>query len=108
MRSRDIHYRMPSVANALEHLDLFIKETKRSEKIIEVITGYGSTGGSSKIKNAVIKRLEEYKESNYIKDYICGNEIDIFNKKYQNFKYTNLLTPEVKRMQNKGAIYIIL
>lgn len=108
MRSRDIHYGMPTVTNALEHLDLFLKEVKRNEKIVEVITGYGSTGGSSKIKNAVIKRLLEYKEKNYIKDFICGNELDIFNSKYQNFKYISLLTPEIKKMQNKGAIYIIL
>ena len=108
MRSRDIHYGKPTVANALEHLDLFLKEVKRSEKIVEVITGYGSTGGTSKIKNAVLERLDSYKESKYIKDYICGNELDIFNTKYQNFKYRNLLTPEVKQMRNQGAIYIIL
>ena len=108
MRSRDIHYGKPTVANALDHLDLFLKEVKRSEKIVEVITGYGSTGGSCKIKNAVIKRLEEYKEKNYIKDFICGDELDIFNKKYQEFKYRSLLTEEIKRIQNKGAIYIVL
>lgn len=108
MRSRDIHYGKPTVLNALDHLDLFLKEVKRSEKIVEVITGYGSTGGSSKIKNAVIKRLEEYKESNYIKDFICGEELDIFNPKYQNFKYRSLLTDDIKKIQNKGAIYIVL
>ena len=108
MISRDIHYGKPTVVNALEHLDLFLKEVKRSEKIVEVITGYGSTGGSSKIKNAVLIRLEEYKESKYIKDYICGNELDIFNPKYQNFKYRMLLTEEIKRIKNQGAIYIIL
>ena len=108
MRSRDIHYGKPTVINALEHLDIFLKEVKRSEKIVEIITGYGSTGGSSKIKNAVITRLEELKNSNYIKDYICGNELDIFNPKYQNFKYRMLLTEEIKRIKNQGAIYIIL
>ena len=57
MISRDIHYGKPTVVNALEHLDIFLKDVKREEKIVEVITGYGSTGGSSKIKNAVIKYL---------------------------------------------------
>jgi hypothetical protein len=52
--------------------------------------------------------LEEWKEVNYIKDFICGNEIDIFNSKYQNFKYKMLLTEEVKRSKNPGAVYIIL
>lgn len=108
MISRDIHYGKPTVVNALEHLDIFLKDVKREEKIVEVITGYGSTGGSSKIKNAVIKRLEEYKKNNYIKDFICGDELDIFNPKYQNFKYLSLIPTEVKKIRNKGAIYIIL
>ena len=108
MLSRDIHYGKPTVINALEHLDIFLKDSKRSEKIVEVITGYGSSGGSSKIRTAVIIKLEEYKEKNYIKDFICGDEVDIFNSKYQNFKYKTLIPEEVKRIQNKGAIYIVL
>ena len=108
MLSRDIHYGKPTVANALEHLEIFLKEVKRSEKIVEVITGYGSTGGSSKIKNAVIKRLDELKDNKYIKDYICGNELDIFNSKYQNFKYLSLIPDSIKRIRNSGAIYIVL
>ena len=108
MLSRDIHYGKPTVANALEHLNIFLKDCKRSEKVIEIITGYGSSGGSSKIRNAVIVKLEDYKEKNYIKDFICGNELDIFNSKYQNFKFKNLIPEDVKRLQNKGAIYIVL
>lgn len=108
MISRDIHYGKPTVANALEHLDIFLREFKRCEKIVEVITGYGSISGKSKIKNAVIERLEEYKTKKYIKDFICGNELDIFNNKYQNFKFKSLLTDEIKKNQNPGAIYIIL
>ena len=36
MRSRDIHYGKPTVINAVEHLELFLKEVKRSESIVEV------------------------------------------------------------------------
>ena len=108
MLSRDIHFGKPTVANAIDHLDIFLKEVKRSEKIVEVITGYGSTGGTSKIKNAVIERLEELKTQKYIKDYICGNELDIFNLKYQNFKYRDLIPEYVKKIRNSGAIYIVL
>ena len=108
MISRDIHYGKPTVYNAIEHLKLFLRDVKRSEKIVEVITGYGSTIGSSKIKNAAIEYLSQLKEDGYIKDYICGNELDIFNIKYQNFKYRLLITEEVKKRCNPGAIYIIL
>ena len=108
MLSRDIHYGKPTVFNAIEHLKVFLKEAKRSDKIVEVITGYGSSGGTSKIKNEAIRYLDELKESNYIKDYICGNDLDIFNLKYQNFKYRSLLSEESKRRCNPGAIYIVL
>ena len=107
MLSRDIHYGKPTVANAISHLELFLKSSKR-EKIVEVITGYGSTGGSSKIKNAALVRLDEMKNEGFIKDYICGNELDIFNPKYQKFKYRALLTDDIKKQRNPGAIYIVL
>lgn len=108
MISRDIHYGKPTVYNAIEHLKLFLKDVKRSEKIVEVITGYGSSSGSCKIKNEAIKYLEELKEISYIKDYICGNDLDIFSLKYQNFKYKSLISEDVKKRCNPGAIYIIL
>ena len=108
MISRDIHYGKPTVYNAMEHLKQFLKDSKRSEKIVEVITGYGSSGGTSKIKNSAIELLEELKESKYIKDYILGNEIDIFNAKYQGFQYKSLISEDVKKRRNPGAIYVIL
>ena len=108
MISRDIHYGKPTVYNAIEHLKLFLKQSKTSEKIVEVITGYGSSGGTSKIKNEALKLLEKMKEVGYVKDYICGNEIDIFNCKYQNFKYKTLIGEDIKKRRNPGAIYVIL
>lgn len=108
MISSDIHYAKPTVSNALEHLKLFLQSVKKSEKIVEVITGYGSSGGSKKIKNATIKYLDELVKTKYIKDFIWGNEIDIFNSKYQNFKYKSLI-PEVEKIkQNSGSVFIIL
>ena len=108
MLSRDIHFGKPSVISALEHLDIFIKSAKGREKIIEVITGYGSTGKSHKIKNAVLERLDELKKTGYIKDFICGNELDIFNTKYQKFKHRNLLPEDEKRILNAGKVFIVL
>ena len=108
MLSRDIHFGKPTVINAIEHLKQFLQDSKRSEKIVEVITGYGSTGGTSKIRTAALEFLEELKTSKYVKDYICGNELDIFNHKYQSFGYKSFLTEEIKKRRNPGAIYIIL
>lgn len=108
MLSRDIHYGKPTTYNAIEHLKLFLQNVKKSEKIVEVITGYGSSGGSSKIKNATKKYLDELIKNKYIKDYIWGNEIDIFNSKYQNFKYKSLIPDVERNKRNSGSVFIIL
>ncbi len=108
MISRDIHYGKPTVDNAINHLELFLKSVKGKEKIVEVITGYGSTGGTHKIKNAVIDYLDNLIEKRYIKDYIWGNELDIFCSKYQNFSYKSLIPNSEKIKLNSGSVFIIL
>jgi hypothetical protein len=108
MLSRDIHYGKPTVMNAINHLELFLKSVKSKEKIVEVITGYGSSGGTHKIKNAVEEYLLNLKERHYIKDYIWGNELDLFNPKYLDFKYKDLIPSSEKIKLNKGSVYIIL
>ena len=42
------------------------------------------------------------------KDYIWGNELDLFNPKYLNFKYKDLIPSSEKIKLNKGSVYIIL
>lgn len=108
MLSRDIHYRKPTVDNALDHLNVFLKSVKGKEKIVEVITGHGSTGGTHKIKTATIEYLEELKNKGYIRDYIVGNELDIFNPKYQKFTFKNLIPEAEKRKLNPGSIFVVL
>lgn len=108
MLSRDIHYGKPTVTNAINHLEIFLKSVKNKEKIVEVITGYGSSGGTHKIKTAVEEYLLNLKEKHYIKDYIWGNELDLFNPKYLNFKYKDLIPNSEKIKLNKGSVYIIL
>ena len=73
-----------------------------------MITGYGSSGGSKKIKIETIKYLDELVKTKYIKDFIWVNEIDIFNSKYQNFKYKSLIPAVEKIKQNSGSVFIIL
>lgn len=108
MISCDIHFGRPTVFNAINHLKIFLNSVKKKEKIVEVITGYGSTGGTHKIKTATLNFLEEKKEEGYIKDFIWGNELDIFNQKYQTFKYKELIPDICKRQLNAGSVYIIL
>lgn len=104
----DIHEGYPKVDTAIKNLEEQIKLFKRqNKKAICVITGYGSKGGSHKIKNAAIEYLNIQK-GKLVKDYILGENIDIFNEIYQKFSYKNLIDEEMKFKQNKGSIVIIL
>lgn len=37
MRSRDIHYGKPTVINAIEHLELFLKEVKEVKILLKLL-----------------------------------------------------------------------
>lgn len=92
--------------NALEQLNITIKFAKNSRfKVVALIVGYGASGKSHKIKTNFVTTLEEYKQKKLIKDYLKGEDLDIFNKNYQEFKYKEDLK-EAK--YNKGIIYVIL
>lgn len=104
----DIHEGHPKVNVAIKNLEEQIKLFKRqNKKAICVITGYGSKGGSHKIKNATIEYLDMQK-GKLVKDYILGEDIDMFNIIYQKFSYQHLIDEDMKKKHNKGAIVIIL
>ena len=37
MLSRDIHYGKPTVANAIDHLDIFLKEVKEVKSLLKLL-----------------------------------------------------------------------
>lgn len=109
MYTVDLHLNKETVATAVYNLNEQIKLAKASkEKIVCFIVGYGSTGGSHKIRTSVLESLKEFKEKKRIKDYIVGSDIDIFNSNYQNFLGKNLLDEECKKRRNPGEIIVAL
>ncbi len=95
------------VKEALEQLSISIKFAKRNHfKIISLIVGYGSSSKSHKIKTSFLTILDEMVLKKEIKAYLKGEDFDIFNINYQNFKYKELLKREAK--YNKGVIYVVL
>ena len=95
-----------NVDSAIYNLNNHLKMAKKDkDRLLYIITGYGSSGKTHKIKNKVIEVLDEYKMNKYIKDYLLGSEIDIFNLKYQSFPNKNI--PEnIKNERNLGAILV--
>ena len=109
MRMYDIHNNNQNKDTVKYELDKEIKSTKReSDRLLYLIVGYGSSGGSHKIKNYVIEYLDLYIKSGLIKDYIIGSDIDIFNSKYQAFKGREKLPENVKKERNPGAIIVLV
>ena len=85
--------------NVFNENDSFSSKSLELEKTIEKLKDDNKEAIYITIASASNpdKRLEEYKEKNYIKDYICGGDLDIFNPKYQNFKYLSLIPNECKK-----------
>ncbi|MDE5547233.1 MAG: hypothetical protein K2M84_04825 [Anaeroplasmataceae bacterium] len=106
MYTVDLHLKNETVETACYNLMEIIKLARSSkERVLCLIVGYGSTGGTHKIKTAVLNRLTELKEKNQIKGFLEGNEVDMFNPKYQSLKGHELIP---KRTYNKGEIIVIL
>lgn len=109
MQCYDIHKGKVPVETALKNLEYYIKRSKNlHDKFFGVVVGYGSTGGTHKIKTASIEYLDEALEKNRIKEYILGNEIDIYCTKYQklNDKFKKDISEDLKKEHNPGVIYI--
>lgn len=108
MYTVDIHSNKETVKEAIGLLEAsFQFGRKDKDKVICLITGYGSKSGHGRIKSGVIEYLDSIKGIR-IKDYLLGNEIDIFNKRYQECKYKDRLPKEEKNKTNSGVIYIFL
>ena len=106
---RDIHSNKETVTTALYELKVSIELTRKSKnKVLCLIVGYGSSGKTHKINTAVMEELQNMKETKKIKDFIRGNNLDLFCSEYLNFKYKDLIPNEEKKKMNPGAIFVIV
>lgn len=109
MYTVDLHLKNETAESAITNLHASIKLARKTkEKTMCLIVGYGSTGGTHKIKTAVLNELLELKNHNQIKGYICGNELDIFNVNYQKLKNKELIEKDALKRKNPGEIIVIL
>ena len=105
----DLHLKGETSSSAITNLYSSIKLARSTkEKTLCLIVGYGSTGGTHKIKTCVLDELQKLKENNQIKDYIIGNELDIFNIKYQSLKGKEHIEKSIIGRMNEGQILVIL
>ena len=80
----DLHPRGARVDDALARLDRIISYARGGgPSIFAVVTGYGSSGGTAMIKNAVIDACRRYRRQHHIRGYLDG---EFCNKFICNFK----------------------
>lgn len=109
MYTVDLHPKDATVSSAIENLKQSLKLCRQTkEKVACFIVGYGSTGGTHKIKTAILEELDQLLQAHQIKGFIIGSEIDIFNPKYQNLKGREYLDKECQRRQNPGEVFVTL
>ena len=83
----DLHGRGMLVDDATSELDRLISRARNGgARVFAVVTGYGSTGGTSRIKSAVLATCRKYKKQNHICGFLDGEYAgDIFPKQFLSF-----------------------
>lgn len=110
MQSFNLKSDMPTVEVAIQRLQNWIKYLPKTEKIVKVIHGYGSTGTGGRIRKAVRQELETMKTKKQIKEYIPGEALGIpmgYVDIIQKYKALLVNDPDYHRT-NDGITFIIL
>lgn len=77
------------------------------ERVFAVITGYGSSGGTSRIKSAVLAACRKFVRQNHIRGYLDGEYAgDIFSQQYLSFPDAALIPVSYKRSPNPGIVFV--
>ena len=104
----DLHKRGMRADDALARLERIVSlERSRGEGVFAVVTGYGSTGGTSIIKDAVLKQCATYLRQYHIRGYIDGEKAcDFLSEEALNFPALCELPREALHIPNPGVVYI--
>ena len=109
MLTVDLHLKNENTDTAVYNLYEMIVLCKRQKtQVLACVVGYGSSGKTHKIRTAVLLKLKEYQQNNFIKEYIEGNKVDIFNLEYQKLKYKHCLPKEAMSRRNPVIIYVFV
>ena len=104
----DIHARGTTVDDALAQLERIVSAARGGgPSVFAVITGYGSSGGTSMIKSAVIAACRRYLRQRHITGFLDGEYAgDIFSPQYQSFPAADRIPVSYKRSPNPGIVFI--
>jgi hypothetical protein len=104
----DLHPRGARVDDALARLDRIISFARcGGPAVFAVVTGYGSSGGTAMIKNAVVAACRKYLRQRHIRGFLDGEYAgDMFSPQYLSFPETSRIPVFYKRSPNPGIVFI--
>ena len=104
----DLHPRGMHVDMALARLERIVSNARTSgPSLFAVVTGYGSSGGTSLIKQGVLAACRRYKAQNHIRGFLDGEFAgDVFSAECLSFPDTSQIPPPYRRSPNPGIVFI--
>ena len=104
----DIHPKGARVDDALAMLERIVSSARASgPRVFAVVTGYGSSGGTARIKSAVLAVCRRYRQQNHIRGFLDGEFAgDLFSPQCMAFPDAALLPASARRSPNPGVVYI--
>lgn len=104
----DLHPRGTNVDMALAQLERIVSAARAAgPSLFAVITGYGSSGGTSLIKNSVLAACRRYKAQNHIRGFLDGEFAgDVFSSECLAFPDSSQIPPLYRRAPNPGIVFI--
>ena len=94
--------------DATSELDRLISRARNGGvRVFGVVTGYGSSGGTCRIRSAVLAACRKYLRENHIRGFVDGEHAgDIFSKQFLSFPDTGAIPVAYKRSPNPGIVFI--
>ena len=104
----DLHPRGANVDEALARLERIVSAARAAgPSLFVVITGYGSSGGTSIIKQHVLAACRRYRAQNHIRGFLDGEFAgDMFSPQFLAFPDAARIPNFYKRFPNPGIVFI--
>ena len=104
----DLHPRGAHVDDAISMFRRIVIEARSfGPSVFGVITGHGSSGGTARIRSAILDECKLMAAGGNIRGYLPGECAgDIFTSEYLSFPETQAVPVRYKRSPNPGIIFI--
>jgi len=104
----DLHPKGARVEDALAIFDRIVSRERGRHGMFAVVTGYGSSGGTAKIKKAVLAACRQYRSQNHIRGFLDGEKAgDMFSSEALSFPRYAEIPVAYKRSGNPGVVIVV-